>query len=96
MNELWPNRAMIKPKEVAQQADICMRLMYELLNTGKLKSQRIGRSFRIPRAEALRFLGLTPPEEVAAPALAVVRDGPAIPSDLSPHEQAMVRRALRR
>lgn len=87
MNELWPNQALIKVREVAAQADICLKLMYELIHTGQLKAQRVGRNFRIPRAEALRFLGLV--EEIPAPPPTA---SPAPPPPLS----ARARRFLRR
>lgn len=46
------------PKEVQEVLRIGRRQVYLLLQTGALGSVRIGRSYRIPRIELLRFLGL--------------------------------------
>ena len=51
----------------ARELEVCERVVWQLVKTGKLKAIRIGRSVRIPRAELERFIAeRTAPEGGAA------------------------------
>jgi excisionase family DNA binding protein len=49
----------LKPAEFARLARIGEAKVYELIGAGRVRATRIGtKSWRIPKAEAFRFLGL--------------------------------------
>jgi excisionase family DNA binding protein len=44
---------LLRPAEVAEQAGIGLRTVYDLMDRGDLPSVRLGRSRRVPRAAAI-------------------------------------------
>lgn len=56
---------LLTPAEVIAWTRLARRRVYELLATGALPSCRIGRTYRIPKAALLAFLGLDETAPVA-------------------------------
>ena len=51
-------RYAVSPAEAARMLGICRATIYNLINRGELKYQKIGRSTRIPITEIERLAGL--------------------------------------
>jgi excisionase family DNA binding protein len=46
----------IKPSVLAKHASVSVAMIYKLVGLGRIQAVRFGKSLRIPRSEALRFL----------------------------------------
>lgn len=80
---LWPGKQMITLREFELAACVTRRVIYGMIDRGELQVTKLGREYRIPRAEAFRVLLLPDPEPSAErPPLSVVPEPP--PSELPP------------
>jgi excisionase family DNA binding protein len=46
----------VKPSALAKRASLSVAMIYKLVSLGRIQAVRFGKSLRIPRSEALRFL----------------------------------------
>ena len=59
------NTDVITVKELSKILRIGINGTYDLVRTGKIKSIRVGRQFRIPRKSVLEYLGQTDADNCA-------------------------------
>lgn len=85
MAALWPGRVMLELSELGDAAHVSRRTLLRMIHRGELQATRIGQSYRIPRAEAFRLLGLRDPEG-DSPAPVTARPRP----QLAPVEEALL------
>lgn len=83
---------MISLQEFGDYAGISPKAVRGMVTRGQLQAQRLGRQWRIPRAEAFRVLGIVDPEGQAPAPITLPRRRPALP----PAEEAGIQRLLAR
>ena len=71
--------------ELASVLRIGRNSAYDLVSSGEVRSCRIGRRIRIPRAAVVAYLGLDPPEAGNAPSAGGASQIP--PDSDDPHER---------
>jgi len=91
---LWPGKGMISLAELGQYSQTSAKVLKGMIERGELRAVRLGREWRIPRAEAFRVLGLRDPEGPAAAVPLATRLPPR--PQLSPAEEATVLRFVNR
>lgn len=85
MQNPWPGKGAISLDEFARYISTSAKVLRGMIDRGQLSAFRVGRQWRIPRAEAFRVLGVVDPEgEAPAPVTPIER-----PS-LSPRGQALL------
>lgn len=50
-----PPKPRLRPSEIASYLDVALSTIYELIRSGELPAKKIGRQYRIPREEFLRW-----------------------------------------
>lgn len=90
LRDPWPGRDTITLREFCFYASVSERVARRLIRIGKLRASRVGRQWRLSRAEAFRILQLEDPGG-PPPAVSTPRRVP-----LAPDEATTLRRFLAR
>ena len=67
--KLWPGKAVITPRELAEMARCSQDLIYDMLKAGELQGKKVGGRWKIPRPVALRFVGWSDDPDAEEPKL---------------------------
>lgn len=82
---------MISLQDLGEYADVSIRVLQRMISRGELQATRFGREWRVPRAEAIRVLGIRDPDGESPPPITAPRRKP-----LSAAQEAVVQRFVNR
>lgn len=73
----WPGQLLLSVADLREAAGLSRKAVYAMIERGDLRTVRLGKEYRIARAEMFRILGLRDPEDrlQAAPALPQISAG---------------------